>query len=61
MRTGLESTLLRIELGTLEVKGEWFDHYTTEAPKLLFIVEYCYLLTAIVDSILYKYDNFISF
>ena len=32
MRTGLESTLrwtlLGIELGTLEVKGEWSDHYT---------------------------------
>ena len=44
MRTGFESTLLGIELGTLEVKGEWSDHYTTEAPKsrdlnvLLFIV-----------------------
>ena len=25
-------TLLGIELGTLEVKGEWSDHYTTEAP-----------------------------
>ena len=23
-------TLLGIELGTLEVKGEWSDHYTTE-------------------------------
>ena len=22
-----------IEPGTLEVKGEWSDHYTTEAPK----------------------------
>ena len=31
MRTGFESTLLGIELGTLEVKGEWSDHYTTEA------------------------------
>ena len=26
-----ESTLLGIELGTSEVKGEWSDHYTTEA------------------------------
>ena len=38
MRTGFESTLrwnlLGIEVGTLEVKGEWSDHYTTEAPKL---------------------------
>ena len=25
-------TLLGIELGTLGVKGEWSDHYTTEAP-----------------------------
>ena len=25
-------TLLGMELGTLEVKGEWSDHYTTEAP-----------------------------
>ena len=25
-------TLLGIEPGTLEVKGEWSDHYTTEAP-----------------------------
>ena len=32
MRTGFDSTLLGIELGTLEVKGEWSDHYTTEAP-----------------------------
>ena len=31
MRTGFKSTLLGIELGTLEVKGEWSDHYTTEA------------------------------
>ena len=31
--TGFESTLLGIELGTLEVKGEWSDHYTTEAPN----------------------------
>ena len=31
MRTGFESTILGIELGTLEVKGEWSDHYTTEA------------------------------
>ena len=29
MRTGFEFTLLGIELGTLEVKGEWSDHYTT--------------------------------
>ena len=38
MRTGFESTLrwtlLGIELGTSEVKGEWSDHYTTEAPYL---------------------------
>ena len=38
MRTGFESTLRwtllnRIEPGTLEVKGEWSDHYTTETPK----------------------------
>ena len=36
MRTGFESTLrwtlLRIKLRALEVKGEWSDHYTTEAP-----------------------------
>ena len=32
MRTGFKSTLLGIELGTLEVKGKWSDHYTTEAP-----------------------------
>ena len=36
MRTGFESTLrwtlLGIELGTSEVKGEWSDHYATEAP-----------------------------
>ena len=25
-------TLLEIEPGTLEVKSEWSDHYTTEAP-----------------------------
>ena len=35
MRTRFESTLRRtllgIESGTLEVKGEWSDHYTTEA------------------------------
>ena len=30
MRTGFESTLLGIELGALEVKGEWSDHHTTE-------------------------------
>ena len=34
MRTGFESTLLRIELGTLEVKGEWSDYYTTEARAI---------------------------
>ena len=33
MRTGFKSTLLGIELGTLEVKGEWSDHYTTEATN----------------------------
>ena len=32
MRIRFESTLLGIELGTLEVKGERFDHYITEAP-----------------------------
>ena len=32
MKTGFESISLGIELGTLEVKGEWSDHYTTEAP-----------------------------
>ena len=32
MRTGFESTILGIELGTLEMKGEWSDHYTTEVP-----------------------------
>ena len=31
MRTGFEPTLLGIELRTLEVKGEWSDHWTTEA------------------------------
>ena len=31
MRTGFKSTLLGNELGTLEVKGEWSDHHTTEA------------------------------
>ena len=30
-------TLLGIELGTLEVKGEWSDHYTTEAPKFFVV------------------------
>ena len=32
IRTGFESTLLGIELETLEVKCEWSDHYTAEAP-----------------------------
>ena len=36
MRTGFGSALrwtsLGIEPGTLEVKSEWSDHYTTEAP-----------------------------
>ena len=32
MRTRFESISLGVELGTLEVKGEWSDHYTTEAP-----------------------------
>ena len=32
MRTGFISTLLGIKLGTLEVIGEWSDHYTTEFP-----------------------------
>ena len=27
MRTGFKSTLLGIELGTLEVKGEWYLYY----------------------------------
>ena len=31
-RIHIKMTLLGIELGTLEVKGEWSDHYTTEAP-----------------------------
>ena len=30
MRTGFVSTLLEIELGTLEVKGELSDHYITK-------------------------------
>ena len=38
MRTGFESTLrltlLGIEPGTLEIKSEWSDHYTTEAAAL---------------------------
>ena len=34
MRTGFESILLGIELGTSEVKGEGPEHYTTEDPKL---------------------------
>ena len=44
MRTGFKSTLLGIELGTLEVKGEWSDHhyYTTEAPQ------HCYIMTVSV-------------
>ena len=25
---------IKIEPGTLEVKGEWSDHYTTEAPVI---------------------------
>ena len=32
MRTGFKFTLRGIEFGTLEVEGEWSDHYTTEAP-----------------------------
>ena len=32
VRVHIKMTLLGIELGTLEVKGEWSDHYTTEAP-----------------------------
>ena len=32
VRVHIKMTLLGIELGTLEVKGEWYDHYTTEAP-----------------------------
>ena len=40
MRTGFESTLLGIELGTLEVKGEWSDRsandvYTVKNHELL--------------------------
>ena len=35
VRVWFESTLLGIELGTLEVKGEWPDHYITEAPTSL--------------------------
>ena len=39
MRTGFESTLgwtlLGIEPGILEVKGEWSDHYTTARQCLL--------------------------
>ena len=33
VRVHIKMTLLGIELGTLEVKDEWSDHYTTEAPK----------------------------
>ena len=33
VRIHIKVTLLGIELGTLEVKGEWSDHYTTEAPS----------------------------
>ena len=29
---------LGIEVGTLEVKGEWSDHYTTEAPNPVLIL-----------------------
>ena len=32
VRVNIKMTLLGIELGTLEVKREWSDHYTTEAP-----------------------------
>ena len=34
MRTGFESTLMGIEPGTSEVKGEWSDHYADEVPLL---------------------------
>ena len=30
MRTGFIPSLLGMKLGTLEVKGEWSDHYITE-------------------------------
>ena len=30
VRVHIKMTLLGIELGTLEMKGEWSDHYTTE-------------------------------
>ena len=35
VRIHIKMTLLEIELGTLEVKGEWSDHYTTEAPTII--------------------------
>ena len=30
VRIHIKMTLLGIELGTLEVKGQWSDHYATE-------------------------------
>ena len=73
MRTGFESTLLRIKLGTSEGKGELSDHYTTEAPSvnfqkvcaksLLFLVSKSYkelcqrMIKQLLNSVLAKYRD----
>ena len=43
-------TLLGIELGTLEVKGEWSDHYTTEAPCIFSVPQTRFVLRKIITS-----------
>ena len=61
MRTGLESTLLGVELGTLEVKGEWSDHYTTEAPSKYCKNVFSSLKAAFIVSLINLVGRLISF
>ena len=55
MRTGFESTLLGIELGSLEVKGECSDHYTTEALSVIFKILFFIILFCLQHP---SYKNF---
>ena len=44
VRIHIKMTLLGIELGTLEVKGEWSDHYATDAPVMQQRFPYSFVL-----------------
>ena len=62
VRIHIKMTLLGIELGTLEVKGEWSDHYTTEAPRYTYkyIQIYIYTKSKVNSNGVCNYYDFIS-